>query len=137
MNITREKKKEEAIKRMKTLELYSPCIKAFKDRDEVQLSEPTGGLYEFHDDVQLNEIIKRIEQQFNCLIYHVVHSYTQFGELYNCMMVSDYEEEWKMENEDIKDGYVFCWVENVDDDMCSEMGSIVVKGRFGGLVRVH
>ena len=38
MNITRENKKIEAIDRMKALKLFAPCIKAFKDRDEVQLS---------------------------------------------------------------------------------------------------
>lgn len=140
MNITRETKKAEAIKRMKALGLFEPCIKAFKDRDEVQLSEPTGGLYEFHDNEKLNSIIKRIEQQFNCLIYHVVHSYTNLGEMYSCMMVSDYEEEWEWEMEDINDGndgIVFCWVENVDIPEYSEMGSIIVKNRFGGLVRIY
>lgn len=136
MNISREEKKTEAIKRMKALGLFGPCVKAFEKRDEVQLSESTGGLYEFHDNAQLNEIIKRVEQQFNCLIYHVVHSYTNFGELYSCMMVSDYEEEWEMEMEDINDNIVFCWVENINIPEYSEMGSIAVQNRFGGLVRI-
>ena len=136
MNISREEKKTEAIKRMKALGLFGPCIKAFEKRDEVQLSEPTGGLYEFYGNIQLNEIIKRVEQRFNCLIYHVVHSYTNLGEMYSCMMVSNYEEEWEWEMEDINDGIVFCWVENMDIPEYSEMGSITVKNRFGGLVRV-
>ena len=52
MNVSREIKKAEAINRMKELGLFAPCIKAFK-RDEVQLSEPTGGLYEFSNDKEL------------------------------------------------------------------------------------
>lgn len=53
MNISKEIKKAEAINRMKALGLFAPCIKAFKDRNEVQLSEPTGGLYEFSADKEL------------------------------------------------------------------------------------
>ena len=31
MNVSKEIKKAEAIKRMETLKLFAPCIKAFKD----------------------------------------------------------------------------------------------------------
>ena len=40
-------------------------------------------------------------------------------------------------SEDIKDGYTFAWVENVDLDWCSEFGSIAIKPSFGGLVRLR
>ena len=33
MEVSREIKKEEAIKRMEALGLFAPCIKAFKNRD--------------------------------------------------------------------------------------------------------
>jgi len=134
--VTREKKKVEAIKMMKTLGLFGPCIKAFDRHDEVQLTEPTGGLYEFSDDAELNAKIKEFEETYNTLVYHVIHTYTQFGELYNFLFVSDYEEEWEMDIADIKDGYVVAYVWNKSDDWCSEMGSIVVRELFGGLVRV-
>lgn len=136
MNVTRENKKTEAINRMKTLKLFAPCIKAFKDRDEVQLSEMTGGLYEFSGDAELTAKVKEFEEKNNALVYHVIHTFTQFGELYNFLYVSDYQEEWEMDNEDIKDNYVMCYVWNKDDDFCSEFGTIAVNQRFGGLVRV-
>lgn len=136
MNISREDKKTEAIKRMEVLGLFKPSIKAFKDRDEVQLSEPSGGLYEFSDNNILNELVKNFETQCDGLVYHVIHTYTEFGELYNFLYVSDHSEEWKMDNADLTDGYVFCYVENVDDPICSEFGTIAVKEKFGGLVRV-
>lgn len=134
--VERTKKKEEAIKRMGMLGLFKPCIKAFERHDEVQLTEPNGGLYEFSDDAELNEKVKEFEEQYNALVYHVIHTYTQFGELYNFLFVSDYEEEWEYDMADLKDGYVIAYVWNKSDDWCSEMGSIVVRELFGGLVRV-
>ena len=136
MNVLRENKKVEAINRMKALKLFAPCIKAFKDRNEVQLSEMTGGLYEFSGNAELNAKIKEFEAEYNTLVYHVIHTYTNFGELYHFLYVSDYPEEWKMDNDDIQDNYVMCYVWNKDDDWCSEFGTIAVSQKFGGLVRI-
>lgn len=133
---TRETKKEEAIKRMNMFGLFKPCIKSFTKYDEVQLTEPTGGLYEFSDNEELNAKIKEFEEEYNALVYHVIHTYTQFGELYNFLYVSDYEEEWEMDNADIADGYAVAYVWNKSDDWMSEIGGIAVRELFGGLVRV-
>lgn len=134
--VSRENKKIEAIKRMKALDIFAPCVKAFEKRDEVQLSEMTGGLYEFSGNAELNAKIKEFEAEYNALVYHVIHTFTQFGELYNFLFVSDYEEEWIMDNDDIQDNYVMCYVWNKTDEWCSEFGTIAVEQRFGGLVRV-
>lgn len=134
--IPREIKKEEAIKRMQALGLFKPCIKSFTKYDEVQLSEPTGGLYEFSDDAELNAKVKEFEEENNALVYHVIHTYTQFGELYNFLFVGDYKEDWEIDDVGIKNGYVLAYVWNKSDDWMSEMGDIMVQGRFGGIVRV-
>lgn len=136
MNISRENKKVEAIKRMKALKLFGPCIKAFEERNEVQLSEMTGGLYEFSADAELNAKVKAFEEEYNALVYHVIRTFTEFGELYSFMYVSDYESEWELDNEDIADGYSMAYVWNKNDDWCSEFGSIAVREKFGGLVRI-
>ena len=86
--VPRELKKEEAIKRMQVLGIYKPCIKAFKDRNEVQLSEMTGGLYEFSGNSELTEKVREFEKEYNALVYHVIHTFTQFGELYNFLKKS-------------------------------------------------
>ena len=135
MQVSMEIKKAEAIKRMNAHGLFEPCIKAFESRNEVQLSEITGGLYEFSGDAELAARVKEFEEKYNGLVYHVIHTPTQFGDLYSFLHVSDYEEEWDFENEDIADGYVFAYVWNKTDDWCSEFGSIAVQCRFGGLVR--
>lgn len=135
MNVSIEKKKAEAIKRMKTLDLYKPYITLFEKDNQIFLSEMTGGVYEFSDDEELVAKVKAFEEENNALVYHVIRTMTTFGELYNFLYVSDYEEEWEMDNEDIKDGYALAYVWNKTDEWCSEFGSIGVRGQFGGIVR--
>ena len=131
-----ETKKAEAIKRMKVLDLYKPYINLFEKDNQIFLSEMTGGVYEFYENTALIEKVKEFEAEHNALVYHVIHTMTGFGELYSFLYVSDYEEEWEMDNEDIADGYVMSYVWNKTDEWCSEFGSIAVKNRFGGIVRV-
>ena len=139
MNVSKEIKKAEAINRMKELGLFVPCIKAFK-RDEVQLSEPTGGLYEFSSDKELTAKVQEFEQENNALVYHVIHTPAMIDgeamEMYNFLYVSDYQEEWEMDQNDIKEGYALVYVWNKTIDYFSEFGSIAVKEKFGGLVRI-
>lgn len=140
MNVSREIKKVEAINRMKELKLFAPCIKAFKNRDEVQLSELTGGLYEFSSNKELTAKVHEFERKNNALVYHVIHTPMRLDgeamDMYNFLYVSDYQEEWEVDNADIKEGYVFAYVWNKTIDYFSEFGSIAVKGMFGGLVRI-
>lgn len=130
-----ETKKAEAIKRMKALDLYKPYIKAFEKESKIFMSEMTGGVYEFDDNAELVAKVKAFEKENNALVYHVIRTMTQFGELYNFLYVSQYEEEWEMDNADIEDGYALAYVWNKTDEWCSEFGSIGVQGRFGGIVR--
>lgn len=135
MSVSKEIKKEEAIKRMQALDLYKDYIKAFKDKDEIFMSEMTGGVYEFRENTELQAKVKEFEAEHNALVYHVIRTMTVFGELYNFLYVSDYNEEWKMENADIQEGYTLAYVWNKSDEWCSEFGSIGVRGQFGGIVR--
>lgn len=135
MNVSRETKKKEAINRMKALDLYNPYVKAFEDKDEIFMSEMTGGVYEFSENTELCNKVKEFEAEHNALVYHVIRTITVFGELYNFLYVSDYKEEWAMDNSDIKDGYALAYVWNKTDEWCSEFGSIGVRGKFGGIVR--
>ena len=137
MNISKELKKAEAIKRMQILGLYKPYINLFKMSDEIFLSEMTGGVYEFHSDEDLVSKVKEFETKYNALVYHVIHTYTEFGELYNFLYVSDYEDEWELDNADITDGHVVAYVWNKTDEWLSELGGIGVKGKLGGIVRVY
>lgn len=134
MNIPIEKKKQEAIKRMKALDIYSETIKQFKG-GMVSCSEPPLGANYWLDEDQ-RKIVKGFEEEHNALVYLVVRSYTEFGKLDALLYIPDYEDEWEMDREDIKDGYVMAYIYNYDVPYFSEIGSIVVQSRFGGLVRV-
>lgn len=124
----------EAIERMKLLKLDKQCIEAFKN-GKVWESEGFGALYEVNDEEQ--KIINKFEASHEgCLVYHMIHNKFEFGECYSMLYVSSDKEEWQQDKDDIKDGYVFAYVENIDDDWCSEFGSIAVKSQFGGLIRL-
>ena len=134
MKVTREMKKKEAIKRLVALNIIDEAIDQFVTDDIVMVSEPPyGGLYWLNDEEK--EMVKEFEEENNALVYMIVRAFTNFGKMDSLLFVSDYKEDWEMDNEDIKDGYVMSYTKNYDDPWCSEMGSIVVKPMFGGLVR--
>lgn len=123
---------DEALKRMKMLKLSPQCIKAFKN-GKVWLSEGIGYLYEVNDQEQ--KMVDEFEKKHNAKVYHVIHNRTQFGELYSILFVSQYEEEWEMDVEDIKQNIVFVYVLNKTYDDFSEFGSIMIRPNIGGLIR--
>lgn len=133
--MNKEERFEEAIKRMKLLKLDKQCIEAFK-KGKVWESEGFGALYEVNDEEQF--IIDKFEAHHEgCLVYHMIHNKFEFGECYSILYVSPDKEEWQQDKDDIEDGYVFAYVENIDDDFCSEFGSIAIKPQFGGLMRLY
>lgn len=134
MNVSIEIKKQEAINRMKALGIFAETIKQFKG-GQVSYSEPPLGANYWLNEEQ-EKIVKDFEEEHNALVYFVIRSYTEFGKLDALLYVSDYEEEWEMDREDIQDGYAIAYVYNYDIPDFSEIGSIAVQGRFGGLVRV-
>lgn len=134
MNVSREIKKVEAIKRMKAMNIYSDAIKQFKNDDIVMVSEPPlGGLFWLNDEEK--EMVSKFEQENNALVYIVVRSFTNLGIMDNIFYVSDYQDEWEMENEDLKDHYAFVYVVNYDMPDFSEFGSIAWKSIGGGVLR--
>lgn len=134
-NISRENKKVEAIKRMRVLGIFGPTIQQFNRENLVSYSEPPMGANYWLDDEQAR-IVREFEKEYNALVYFAIRSYTEFGKLDSFLYVSDHEEEWEMDSEDIAYGYALAYVHNYDIPEYSEIGSIAVQNRFGGLVRV-
>jgi hypothetical protein len=132
----RQKKIDEAIKRMKELKIFDDTIESFK---KGKVSQSIQGFMYWIDENTENNLAQKIadfEAENNAVVYYVIASNTNFGMLYNLLFVGDNEEEWGMEHEDIADNYVFSYVINVDEPMFSEFGTIVVSQQYGGLVRV-
>lgn len=135
MRISREMKKEEALKRMKRLGIINDAIKQFRDDDIVMVSEPPfGGLYWLNDEEK--EMVREFEEEYGYLVYMVVRAFTNFGKMDSLLFISDYEEDWEYDMKYINDGYVMSYTINHDMPDCSDMGSIVVKSVGGGLVRI-
>ena len=135
-NTTKEQRKQQAEKYLKQLDIYKPYIKGFMEDDNVCFYENFGGFWAYQEK-ELAEKIKEIESKHNCTVYAVTHEYTQFGECYSLMLVTDYPEEWEQSLvRDKSTFYTFAYVWNKDDDWCSEFGTIGVKSLGGGIKRV-
>ena len=133
MENLREKQKQEAIERMKMLKIYTQAIKEFEKENVINVSEHGGILFWLDDEQQ--EMVKRFEEKYNAVVYHVIHNYTEFGELYSLLYVSQHEQEWDYDKDDIKHDIALCYVVNKDEENFSEFGSIGIKPLFGGVIR--
>lgn len=128
--------KAEAVKYMDILKLDKRCIQAFKAKKQSvwMSSGPFGGLYEA--DEKLKNMIKDVETEHDIIVYHVVDGFVMGMHCYSMLCVCKYPEEYEMNEEDLKDGYAFSYVLNVDAPDCSEFGTICVKPTFSGLRRI-
>ena len=135
MNITKEQKKQEALERMKMLSLYPNIIREFEKDGIVNMSENGGYLYWLDDEQR--EYVSDFEEEYNALVYHVIHNYTEVGEMLTFLYVSDDEDEWGYDRDDLKAGYACAYVKNLDEDAFSEFGSVGIKPELGGLIRTE
>lgn len=127
-----EKMKAEAVRRMKQYRMHPNVVREFNE-GKLNESEHFGMLYWLNEKEE--QMIKKWENETGNLVYHVVHQWTNIGELYTCLYVSRYEEEWEYDWEDMKKGYQVCHVINITDSKGSESGSCGIEMQNGGLVR--
>lgn len=136
MNIEREIKKEKAIENLKKLDIYKPYIKGFKNEDNICYFENYGGYWAYQEP-GLIEKVKELEEKYNCLVYAITHEYTEIGEMYSFLIITDYEEELDTLLEKYGNQYyAFAYVWNKDDDDCSEFGTIAISSFGGGIRRI-
>ena len=133
MNSMREKQKAEAVNWLKLMGAREDVRKRFEDDSTVMLCI-AGRYYPVPD--RLNEEIAQFEREQESTVYMVVRSSFGFGLLDALLFVGKYEEEWPLEQEDIKEGYAMSYCLNRDYPECSEMGSIYFRTtEDGGIVR--
>lgn len=128
-------KKEQMKECLIRLKLSGVCNEIITDFQTGQLykTEQFGILYYIND--KEKAVVKDFEEKNNAMVYHILHSNTEFGELLALLYVSKYKEEWQTDREDLKDNIALSYVYNVDCPDFSEFGSIGFTQRFGGLVR--
>ena len=81
--------------------------------------------------------VNEIESKYNCTVYAITHEFTEFGECYDFLLVTDYKEEWNDLITKSQSGfYAYSYVWNKDDDYCSEFGTIAIQSFGGGIRRI-
>lgn len=136
MIATKEQRKEKAIEIMKQLNIYTDFIKGYEHEDYVCMYERCIGYWAFQYP-ELKAKLKEIEEKHECTVYAITHEFTEFGELYDFLVVPKYKEEWDYiissnRNEHIALAYVW----NKSDEWCSEFGDITVQSACGGIRRI-
>lgn len=135
IKVNKKEMKEEAIKRMKILQLHQNVLDDFMNESKLNKSDsPLGSLY-WLDEEEI-KIVKDFEKRHNVLVYHVIHTFSNLGETYELLFVTTEKEEWENEKRDLKNGFAFAQVIVIDYDPNSEMGYIGVESKNGGIVRV-
>lgn len=136
MASTKTERKQQAIKFLKLLGIYDGFIQNFEQDDTVCMYEHYIGYWAFQYPEVMNRV-KQFEAKYKCTVYAITHEYTEFGECFDFMFVSNYKQEWKTAVEEYEGDFaVYAYVWNKDDDFCSEFGTIVVRSRHGGITRI-
>ena len=134
--------KEEAVARLEILKSKGlmGCVKrAFDTKKQTVYYSDYGGLFFFDDrggaKQEWIDLVKKFEEDYGALVYHITHEYTSFGELLDLFFVSKYEEEWNYDRNDLYNGYSYAYVINLSEPLFSEFGTIGYKTFGGGLIR--
>lgn len=135
MGVTRKMQIEEGIKRLRKLGVLPKVVSEFK-KGTLNRSENLGLLY-WLDDEEI-QMVKDFESENNAVVYHVIKTYTtEFGIMYSLLFVSQYEEEWEMDNNYLDENLTFAYVVNVNCPEFSEFGAIGVAPGVGGVKRTY
>ncbi len=136
MKTTLKERKEKAIEIMKELNIYKPYIDGFEKENKVCFYENFGGFWVYQEP-EIEAKMREIEEKYECTVYAITHEYTEFGECYDFLFVTDYKEEWDTlldEFETYKIAFAYVW--NKTDNVLSEFGSIVLSSFGGGIKRI-
>lgn len=136
MSDLRKKQLNEAVKRMRELNILPQTISEFEKESVINKSEYNGILYWL--DTEEKELVECFEKEYNSLVYHVIKGSYRLcdGSVMNCidmLYVSAYEEEWQRDFDELKCGETLSY--NITDG-CKEFGFIMVNPINGGVSRV-
>lgn len=132
MTPTVEEQRKECLTRLKLSGLCSQVIKDF-EQGQLYKTERLGILYYLND--REIAVVKDFEKKHNAVVYHILHTNTEFGELLAILYVSKCKEEWEIDREDLTQGIAFSYVYNLSCPEYSEFGSIGFVAKYGGLIR--
>lgn len=146
---------EEAVQRMRMLQIYDEpgdsVIEHFKTDGKVFVSKPAGPIGVLCTLTSAEQkLVDDFEKEYECLVYHVIRSITEIGVMYSLLYVSQREEEWEFDRQDLQlyenKAYPCAYVINVGNAEehaetlecdIAEFGSIGIRQGFGGLIRTE
>ena len=132
--ITREEMIQEAVYRMKLINIIPEVIRQFTESTRINMSEPPmAALYWANREDRKR--IKDLEEENDILIYMGIRSHTP-GKMDSFLYVSQFKEDWKTQKSLLKKGIVGAYVYNHSDPICSEFGDIGIKTVNGSLLRI-
>ena len=108
------------------LTLSGSKVECFEQEGIVSKSAPPLGTCSQLEGEQL-ERVRKFEENYNAVVYHVIHSFTNIGELESYLFVSDRPDEWETDRKDLKSGQPLAWVYNYDEPDWPEFGYIGVS----------
>lgn len=132
MKVTAEEARQEVLKRMKKLDFHPNVLTDFKE-DRLNKSELVGILFWLNDEEI--KAVREFEKEHDSIVYHVIHQFTNIGELYSFLYVKLDNEEWEMDDDGLKQDEALAYVWNKTTPEFSEFGYIGIRPQFGGLVR--
>lgn len=131
--ISDEKIREEALWRMEKLKIHPIVIEEYKNGN---LGVSDGDrVKKVPENIQ--KMIDEWEERFNNKVYHVIHGFLGWYEIYDCLSISPYEEDWDYEREIMDTNWVMAHGFNLTCPKYSESGSILVKSENGILKRIY
>lgn len=136
----KNKQKLEAIKRMKLLKIMPQVIEDFEKKDIVYYSERQNQLflavlYWISNHKEFVYLVEEFERKHKALVYHAQLTHLEYGDNLALFYVSNEEEEWSQDKNDIVNGRLFSRVLNLQCDYDSDFGYIGIKPVMGGVVR--
>lgn len=136
MKKIKKEMKEKAINCLKQLNIFKPYINGFEKENTVCYFENFAGFWAWQDS-ELIEKVREIEEKYDCLVYGITHEFTEFGELYDFLMITKYKEEWDtLFTKDNCRYYAFAYVWNKTCEQDSDLGTIALASYGGGIRRI-
>lgn len=141
MNKTREEMKALAVKAMKEMGVYAPFIKDFEETDAVTMYiAGLGYTIDKNTEDDLQTVIKKVEEEYNVLVYAVSKNIIGGDTVYALMCVGEKDTARSVLSKSTRDGMaiyeLFAYCYNASCDVFSEFGYIWVQNRYGGLRRI-
>lgn len=138
MKRNKDEMRAEALKRMKSLQIFPTAVEEFKEEGKLNKSEQLGFLFWLTEEEQ--KFISRFECDGKFLVYHVIHDLYHMTdgsewELYTLLFVNSDDREWRQDNAGLRDGEALCYCYNASDSDLSEFGYVGIRPSFGGVVR--